>query len=76
MRDNFWVYVDSGGKLPQLRYNPWDSPLYPYYVRYVGNKPVAYRGPLDVVATSTHDGLKFYDYSLKEFVPAEGVLEE
>ena len=76
MLGNFWICVDSGGKMPQLRYRPWDSPFFPYYVRYVGNKPVAYRGPLEVVATNTPDGLRFYDYDLQEFVPVEGVLEE
>jgi hypothetical protein len=74
---DFWRYVDSEGKMPQLRYEPWDCEHFPYYVRYVDNRPVAFCGPVEVVATRMRNGdLKFYDYSKQEYVPANGIPQE
>lgn len=78
MKDNFYIYVDRGGKMPQLKYRKWTSETHPHYVRYANNRPVAYHGPLDVVATKiTTDGsLCFWDYSRSEFVPASNAKPE
>lgn len=69
---NFYLYVDRGGKMPQLAYQKWESKTHPYYVRYVNDKPVAYRGPLAVVGTNG----KLWDYSINEYVSAEGIPQE
>lgn len=75
--NNFYIYVDRDGKMPQLRNKKWKAKSHPYYVRYANNNPVAYHGPLDVVATHvTTGGLKFWDYSINEFVPTDGVVAE
>lgn len=73
----FWRYVDREGKMPQLRHEPWDCEHFPYYVRYVNSRPVAFCGPVEIVATRMRDGdLKFYDYNSGEYVPADGVPQE
>ena len=65
-RDNFRIYLDRQGKMPQLRHTAWSSKSHPNYVRYVGNRPVGRHGV---------DG-KIYDYNQQEFVPAESVPVE
>lgn len=65
MSDNFIIYRDKGGKMPQLRREtkpaPWAS--HPYYTVYRGNRPVK---------TVPYPGQNaVYDYSLNEFVTLE-----
>ncbi len=76
--DNFRIYVDRGGKMPQLRRRAWECASHPYYVRYVGGRPVAFHGPMDVVAARSpvDRQLKFFDYATKTFVAASTVLAE
>lgn len=60
-RDNFYIYTDSEGKLPQLRDKPWESKTHKHWVKYRGNKPVA---------ANPHPGQdKVWDYSSNKYVP-------
>ncbi len=72
MAMNFYIYVDKGGKMPQLRRRPTEIKTHPYYIKYGGDKPIAIHGPRELLTT---DG-KVYDYALKEFVPADGIPSE
>ena len=71
-RSNFYRYIDRDGKMPCLSRKPMDSATHPFYVRYVNDKPVSYRGPLEVVGTNG----KLWDYSISEFVNATGVKQD
>jgi hypothetical protein len=61
MTKNFRVYVDRGGKLPQLRHKPWQCVTHPYYVRYENDRPVAFHGPTNVLAEDV-SGTRVYCY--------------
>lgn len=64
--------------MPAISATRWASKTHPYYVRYVNNTPVAYRGPLEVVALqSTPDGFyKLYDYNKQAWVDATTIPQE
>jgi len=65
MNDNFYVYTDIDGKLPQLRRTAWRSLTHRYYVRYVNNKPVECK---------PHNGQTLvWDYSLCRYIPIDQV---
>lgn len=64
---NFYIYVDREGKMPQLRRKVWDCRSHTYYVRYQNDRPVARRGPLEVIATNG----RIWDYSLGKYVSVE-----
>ena len=75
MTKNFRVYVDRGGKMPQLRHKEWQCDTHPYYVRYVNDRPVTYHGPAEVVAENiTKDGV--WCYLRSEFVPISSIKPE
>jgi hypothetical protein len=75
---DFYYYMDRGGKMPFLDKQKKEFKTHPYYIRYVGDRPVAYHGPIEIVATRSplDNQLKFYDYSKQEFVLAETVKAE
>lgn len=75
---NFYYYVDREGKMPTLSDKKVTIKSHPYYVRYIGDKPVAYHGPVEIVATkSPLDGqLKIYNYHKQEFVLASTIKAE
>lgn len=75
MPTNFRVYVDRGGNMPQLRRQRWECQSHPYYVRYINDHPVAYRGPQNVVATNVSKD-KVYSYHLREWIPIAGLIAE
>lgn len=59
--------------MPAIFDSPRQSPKsHPYYVRYVNNRPVAYRGLEDVLF---NEG-KVYDYGSEQFVPIDGLRKE
>lgn len=65
MSDNFIIYRDRGGKMPQLRRHatpqPWAT--HPYYTVYRNNKPVK---------TVPYPGQNAdWDFSINEFVTLE-----
>jgi len=74
-RDNFRRCVDSDGKMPVLSRSNRPIPNRPYYIRYENNKPVALRGPVEVLASDV-SGTKVYDYDLNEYVPIDGIPQE
>jgi hypothetical protein len=75
MPKNFRIYVDRGGKMPQLRRSVWKCETHPYYVRYVSDRAVAYHGPVDVVAENiTKDGVWCFQRS--KFVPIDSLTAE
>ena len=60
--------MDRGGNMPQLRTTQWESRSHPYYVRYVSNRPVAYKGPANVITRyNKADSVWCYDRS--KYVP-------
>jgi hypothetical protein len=73
--DNFWIYVDREGKMPQLRRARWESKTHPYYVRYVNNRPVGRHGPVNLLRSDI-TGTKIWDYNQKDYVPANTIPEE
>lgn len=72
MKNNFYIYVDREGKMPVLFYEPVEIKSHPYYVKYINNRPVAYKGPLEVISNNG----KFYCYDRKEYVPATEATNE
>ena len=74
-RVNFRIYVDRGGKMPQMRCGEWKSDTHPYYVRYLNNVPVARRGPISVLGSDV-TGTKIWDFSKNAFVPLESIKQE
>lgn len=69
-RNNYIVYVDRDGKMPQLRYHstpaPWAS--HPYYTVYVGDRPttcVPYPGQDSVYCYKQQE---FLDLTTREVV--------
>jgi len=70
MRDNFRIYVDREGCMPQLRRKKWKCISHPYYVRYENNHPVAMHGPAEV--------LKFqcYSYATQQGVDIATIRQE
>lgn len=76
MRDNFMIYVDREGKMPQLRRKKWVKAIsHPYYVRYVNNHPVGLHGPIAVLGEDITK-TKVYSYAKHEFVSIEGIPQE
>lgn len=62
MSDNFYVYVDREGKMPQLRQRATVIQTHPYFVRYVQNVPaqvLPYPGQTQVwnYASCSYDSL-------------------
>jgi hypothetical protein len=75
MTKNFWVYVDRGGKMPQLCHKRWQCVTHPYYIRYVNDRPVAYHGPAEVVAKNvTKDGV--WCYLTSKFISIQSLSVE
>jgi hypothetical protein len=75
MTKNFRVYVDRGGKMPQLRHTQWNCTTHPYYIRYVNDRPVAYHGPAEVLAENvTNDGV--WCYLTSKFIPIQSLSVE
>lgn len=75
MANNFYIYLDREGKMPQLRYHKRKCDSHPFYIRYVGDKPVSYHGPLEILAMGGPKG-KIWDYSINEYVSMEGLRNE
>ena len=50
MPTTFRIYIDRGGNMPQLRRKPWKCDSHPYYIQYINDRPVSYRGPRDIIA--------------------------
>ena len=75
IRPNFYIYYDNDGNMPELRFRKAD-PNYqkPFWIRYVNDRPVEYRGPKDVLAQDT-SGTKVWDYAAGQFVPIDGLRE-
>lgn len=73
---NFRICVDRGGKMPILR-NLKDTTLatHPWFVEYRNNRPVGYKGPVEIVATRSPvtGKLNFWDYSTQSPIGAETV---
>ena len=62
-RNNFIIYVDRGGNMPQLRNDrtpdPWIT--HPYYVKYENNRPVLVK---------PYPGQKtVWDYAQSKYIP-------
>mgnify|MGYP006950428232 FL=1 len=75
MTKNFRVYVDRGGNMPQLRHSVWDCDTHPYYIRYINDRPVAYHGPVSVVAQNvSRDSV--WCYLRSEFVSINSLTAE
>ena len=75
MTKTFRIYVDRGGKMPQLRHKPWQSSTHPYYIQYVNDRPVSYHGPAEVLAQNiTEDGV--WCYLTSEFVSIHSLRSE
>lgn len=75
MKKNFWIYVDREGKMPQLRHLPWVSENFPWYIRYVNNRPVAIHGPADVLAQDV-TRTKVWNYANNTFIPIDKLKSE
>ena len=72
MNNNFYIYKDKGGKIPQLRYSAWQCRTHPYFVQYVNNRPVKYHGPIDVVSDNVNrDAVWCYD--THNFIPTNSL---
>ena len=72
MYNNFYIYVDTDGKMPILSPHPRQIKSHPFYIQYSGNKPVAYHGPLYVLCSDTTKK-KIYDYSTQSYVSPVGL---
>lgn len=73
---NFYRYVDKEGKIPFLSETKRRVRSHPYYVRYANNKPVAFKGPLEVVGTRLSENVfGLYDYSKQTFVTSGFISE-
>lgn len=70
MINNFRIYVDREGKIPQLRPKEWKCTSHPYYIRYVNNYPVAMRGPAEVLR------LACYNYATQQNVDIATIPQE
>lgn len=75
MTNNFRVYVDRGGNMPQLRHSVWKCATHPYYIRYVNDRPVAYHGPVNVIAENVSKD-SVWCYRRCEFVPVDSLTAE
>ena len=75
MNNNFMIYVDREGKIPQLRRKKWKCISHPYYVRYQNNHPVGLHGPTAVLAEDITK-TKVYSYAKHEFVSIAGIQQE
>lgn len=75
MKDNFRIYVDRGGNMPQLRRKKWDSKTHPFYIRYENNHPVGLHGPAEVLVQDITK-TKVYSYAKHEFVSIAGIPQE
>lgn len=70
MNNNFMIYVDREGNMPQLRRKKWKCISHPYYVRYVNNHPVAVHGPAEVLR------LEVYSYATQQGVDIATLPQE
>ena len=75
MPTNFLIYKDRGGKMPQLRRTKWTCETHPYYIRYINNRPIAYHGPLNVIAENV-TGDKVWCFDRLTFVPLTSLNAE
>ena len=75
MRDNFRIYVDRGGNMPQLTHKRWASNTHPYYIRYENNRPVALHGPVAVLAQDITN-TKIYSWANHDFVDIATIPQE
>ena len=70
MTQNFFIYTDKGGKMPQLRYKPWQCITHPYFVQYVNNRPVKYHGPDDLMGNKNGS---VWCYASSDYVPLSSI---
>lgn len=75
MPKSYYVYVDRGGNMPQLRHSEWVSNTHPYYVRYINDRPVAYHGPQDALAQNI-TGDSVWCYLTDSFIPLTTLIQE
>lgn len=72
---NFFLYVDREGKMPFSSSTRKEIKSHPFYVRYVSDRPVAYHGPKQILASNiTND--KVYCYQRQEFVSIDSIPQE
>jgi hypothetical protein len=75
MVKNFRVYVDRGGKMPQLRHGAWNCETHPFYVRYENDRPVAFHGPTEVLVENIKKD-SVWCYLRSKFIPIALLKEE
>lgn len=75
MQKTFWVYVDKEGKCPILHHAPLNFPSHPFYVKYVNDRPVSFRGPREIVCSDV-TRTKVWDYLDSKYVSIDNLAEE
>lgn len=76
-KDNFYIYVDSDGKMPQLTYKPWTSKSHRYWTQYRNNKPISVKPhpkQTHVWDYSTNSSVKVS--SVKQVISEESIMED
>ena len=75
MSNNFFVYLDKGGKCPVLSHEKLSLVSHPFWVRYINDHPVSYRGPKEIIAKNISKD-SVWDYELSKFVPIDNCKAE
>jgi hypothetical protein len=72
--ENFFIYVDKDGKMPQFRRRRWNSKTHPFFVQYVNKQPVAYHGPKEIIAQDI-SGDSVWCHKTCEFVSLDKIKQ-